>query len=74
MPILALLGGFLLLLPLTSAFLAQRLGRSFFWWFVIGLVLPVIAVFILLMFSDQSAPKESERASGEDRSENDEKE
>ncbi|MEO5643846.1 MAG: hypothetical protein ABIS12_10995 [Bacteroidia bacterium] len=47
MPILGFFFGMLFFVPLTSAFFARSLGRSFWTWFAIGCVLPFISVFIL---------------------------
>jgi hypothetical protein len=47
MPILAFLGSILFFVPLTTAFFARSLGRSFWKWFAIGCVLPLVSVFIL---------------------------
>jgi hypothetical protein len=68
MPILTFLGSLLLVVPLIPAFLARRLGRSFAWWFIIGCVLPIVAVFILLGLPDLSELKKIERSSRENRS------
>jgi hypothetical protein len=38
--------------PLITAFLARRLGRSFWKWFAIGCVLPFVSVFILLLLPE----------------------
>ncbi|MCA6365026.1 MAG: hypothetical protein IM638_18490 [Bacteroidetes bacterium] len=60
MPVLGFFGAFFFLVPLTAAFLAKRLGRSFAVWFGIGCVLPFIAVFILLMLPEKKGqPAES---------------
>ncbi|MCU0434451.1 MAG: hypothetical protein MUC87_13440 [Bacteroidia bacterium] len=53
MPILGFFGSVFFLIPLIAAFLAKRLGRSFAIWFGIGCVLPIIAVFILLMLPEK---------------------
>jgi hypothetical protein len=47
MPLLALIGSIIFCVPLTSAFFARSLGRSFWKWFAIGCVLPLVSVFIL---------------------------
>ncbi|MDQ3108904.1 MAG: hypothetical protein M3R17_03325 [Bacteroidota bacterium] len=47
MPILSFLFSILFFVPLTSAFFACSLGRSFWKWFAIGCVLPLVSVFIL---------------------------
>lgn len=53
MPVLGFFGAFFFLVPLTAAFLAKRLGRSFAIWFGIGCVLPIVAVFILLLLPEK---------------------
>lgn len=45
---------FMLSIPIITARLANRLGRNPKTWFVIGLVLPVIATFILFFLPDLS--------------------
>jgi hypothetical protein len=45
---------FMLSLPLITSRLAKRLGRNPRTWFLIGLVLPVIATFILFFLPDLS--------------------
>lgn len=44
----------LLSIPLITASFAKRMGRSAIKWFFIGLVLPVIASFILFFLPDLS--------------------
>jgi hypothetical protein len=55
MPVLGFFGSIFFLVPLISAFLAKRLGRSFKVWFLLGCVLPFISVFILLMLPEKLA-------------------
>lgn len=50
---------FMLSIPIITSRLAKRLGRSPVRWFFIGLVLPVIASFILLFLPDLSETGES---------------
>jgi MFS family permease len=45
---------FLLSIPLITSRLANRMGRDPKKWFVIGLLLPVIATFILFCLPDLS--------------------
>lgn len=45
---------FMLSIPIITARLANRLGRNPNVWFVIGLLLPVIATFILFFLPDLS--------------------
>lgn len=45
---------FLLSIPIITAGLAKRMGRNAKVWFVIGMVLPVIATFILVLLPDKS--------------------
>jgi Na+/melibiose symporter-like transporter len=45
---------FLLSIPIITARLANRLGRNPKVWFLIGILLPVIATFILLFLTDLS--------------------
>jgi len=45
---------FLMSIPLITSNMAKRLGRNPKIWFVIGLLLPVIATFILLFLPDKS--------------------
>lgn len=45
---------FLLSLPIITASLANRMGRDPKIWFVIGILLPVIATFILILLPDKS--------------------
>jgi hypothetical protein len=52
MPLLAFFGSILFCVPLTSAFLAKKMGRSFWRWFAMGCVLPFISVFILLLLPE----------------------
>jgi len=40
--------------PLIAGFFAKRMGRRFWLWFFIGLVLPVIASVILFLLPDLS--------------------
>lgn len=44
----------LLSIPLITAFFAKRMGRNPIKWFFIGLILPVIASFILFFLPDLS--------------------
>ena len=48
---------FLLSIPIITAKLAKRMGRNGKIWFVIGLLLPVIATFILILLPDKSETK-----------------
>jgi Na+/melibiose symporter-like transporter len=48
---------FLLSIPIITSRMANRLGRNPRVWFVIGLLLPVIAAFILFMLPDLSEKK-----------------
>ena len=48
---------FLLSIPIITSRMANRLGRNPKLWFVIGLLLPVIATFILFLLSDLSEKK-----------------
>lgn len=45
---------FLLSIPITTALLARRMGRSAKKWFLIGLLLPGIATFIVFFLPDLS--------------------
>ncbi len=45
---------FLLSIPIITSRMANRLGRNPKVWFFIGLVLPVIAAFILFLLPDLS--------------------
>jgi hypothetical protein len=45
---------FFLSIPIITSRLANRMGRDPRIWFFIGLVLPVIATFILFLLSDLS--------------------
>ena len=45
--------------PLITAAFANRMGRSAVKWFFIGIVLPVIATFILFFLPDLSEKEES---------------
>jgi Na+/melibiose symporter-like transporter len=45
---------FLLSIPIITSRLAKRLGRDPKTWFLIGLLLPVIATFILCLLPDKS--------------------
>jgi MFS family permease len=45
---------FLLSIPIITARLANRMGRNPWLWFFVGLVLPVIATFILFLLPDKS--------------------
>ncbi|MBL7934827.1 MAG: hypothetical protein JNM51_03360 [Bacteroidia bacterium] len=47
----------MLSIPLITAFFANRMGRSPIKWFFIGLILPVIASFILFFLPDLSENK-----------------
>lgn len=51
---------FLLSIPLITSRMAKRMGRDPKTWFVIGILLPVIATFILFLLPDKS---EEERES-----------
>jgi hypothetical protein len=48
---------FLLSIPIITMNLAKRLGRNGKVWFVIGVLLPVIATFILILLPDKSEEK-----------------
>ncbi len=48
---------FLLSIPIITSRLANRMGRNPKKWFVIGLLLPVIATFILFLLPDLSEKK-----------------
>jgi Na+/melibiose symporter-like transporter len=48
---------FLLSIPIITSRLANRMGRNPKIWFVIGLLLPVIATFILFCLPDLSENK-----------------
>ena len=48
---------FLLSIPIITSRLANRMGRNPKVWFVIGLLLPVIATFILFLLPDLSEDK-----------------
>jgi MFS family permease len=48
---------FLLSIPIITSRLANRMGRNPKIWFVIGLLLPVIATFILVLLPDKSEEK-----------------
>ena len=45
---------FLLSIPIITSRLANRMGRNPWKWFLIGLLLPVIATFILFLLPDKS--------------------
>lgn len=45
---------FLLSIPLITSNMAKRLGRDPKLWFFLGLILPVIATFILFLLPDKS--------------------
>ena len=45
---------FLLSIPIITSRLANRMGRNPKLWFVIGILLPVIATFILFLLPDLS--------------------
>lgn len=47
----------MLSIPLITAFFSNRMGRSPIKWFFIGLILPVIASFILFFLPDLSENK-----------------
>ena len=47
-------------LPLIAGLFARSMGRSFQRWFIIGLFLPLIAIFILFFLPDLSAEKKDE--------------
>jgi hypothetical protein len=49
---------FSLFSAIVTALLAPHRGRSAFWWFLIGGVLPWISILVLYLLSDLSAPKE----------------
>jgi len=49
---------FMLSIPIITSRLANRLGRNPKKWFVIGLLLPVIATFILFFLPDLSEREE----------------
>jgi MFS family permease len=49
---------FLLSIPIITARLANRFGRDPKIWFLIGLLLPVIATFLLLFLPDLSEKEE----------------
>ncbi|MFN8714358.1 MAG: hypothetical protein ACK5Z2_16035 [Bacteroidota bacterium] len=55
MPVLGFFGSVFFLVPLISAFLAKRMGRSFRVWFLLGCVLPFISVFILLLLPEKES-------------------
>jgi hypothetical protein len=40
--------------PMIAGKLAERMGRSFKTWFIIGFFLPIISVFILFLLPDKS--------------------
>lgn len=44
----------LLCIPLVTATFAKRMGRSPEKWFIIGILLPVIAIFILFFIEDRT--------------------
>jgi len=48
---------FILSLPIITSRLAKRQGRDPKKWFLVGLVLPVIATFVLFMLPDLSKDK-----------------
>ena len=48
---------FLLSIPLITSKFAKRMGRDPIIWFVIGILLPVIATFIVLLLPDLSENK-----------------
>ena len=48
---------FLLSIPIITSKLAKRMGRNPKIWFVIGVLLPVIATFIVLFLPDLSENK-----------------
>lgn len=48
---------FLLSISIITAGLARQMGRNVKVWFVIGLLLPVIATFILVLLPDLSEKK-----------------
>jgi hypothetical protein len=48
---------FLLSIPIITSRLANRMGRNPKIWFAIGLLLPVIATFILFLLPDKSEIK-----------------
>ncbi len=48
---------FLLSIPIITSRLANRMGRNAKIWFVIGILLPVIATFILILLPDKSEEK-----------------
>jgi Na+/melibiose symporter-like transporter len=48
----------LLSIPLITAAFARRMGRPWKMWFLIGLLLPVIAIILLFFLPDLSERKE----------------
>lgn len=47
-------------IPLITASFAKRMGRNSKAWFCIGLILPVIATFILFFLPDLSETKDTD--------------
>jgi len=45
---------FLLPFPFMAGYIAQRFGRSFWFWFLLSIPLPFVSCFILLCFPDKS--------------------
>jgi hypothetical protein len=52
--LVSLAASLLLSIPLITASFARRMGRPWKTWFLIGLVLPVIAILILFFLPDLS--------------------
>lgn len=46
-------------IPLISAFYARSLGKNFFAWYFIGMLLPLISVFILILM-DKREPEQTD--------------
>jgi MFS family permease len=51
-------------IPLITASFANRMGRSPIKWFFIGIILPVISVFILFFLPDLSEKESTESTRG----------
>jgi len=57
MAFLSFIGSLVFGVPLITAFCARRFGRSFWKWFAIGCVLPIVSVYILLLLPEPKKEK-----------------
>lgn len=56
MPIIAFFTWFLWVIPFATGSLARRIGRPFWFWFVMGCILPIVSGLVLFCLPEKPQP------------------